>query len=88
MTKNEKHKILFYLNFAEVFFIDDINWVAEVSKPLDAGFMGVPSSMPYNYLREEMIATGVMYRVNRFKDITEKLIHKVDDHLFSTDLWK
>lgn len=78
----------FDLNFDEVIFIDDINRVAEVCKSLATGFIGVPASMPHNYQREEMIATGVKYMVNRFTDITEKLIQKVDDHLFSADLWK
>ncbi|HGY2281764.1 TPA: hypothetical protein ACNVB1_000625 [Citrobacter braakii] len=78
----------FDLNFDEVVFIDDINRVAEVCKSLGAGFIGVPASMPHNYQREEMIATGVKYMVNRFTDITEKLIHRVDDHLFSANLWK
>lgn len=78
----------FNLNFDEVVFIDDINRVAEVCKSLGAGFIGVPASMPHNYQREEMIATGVKYMVNRFTDITKELIHKVDDHLFATDLWK
>ncbi|HAT1685355.1 TPA: hypothetical protein I8Y21_006213, partial [Klebsiella oxytoca] len=78
----------FNLNFDEVVFIDDINRVAEVCKALGAGFIGVPASMPHNFQREEMINTGVKYMVNKFTDITEDLIHEVDERLVSATLWK
>ncbi|HCD2610926.1 TPA: hypothetical protein NBL05_004498, partial [Citrobacter koseri] len=78
----------FNLNFDEVVFIDDINRVAEVCKALGTGFIGVPASMAHNYQREEMVRTGAKYMVNRFTDITDKLIHEVDEHLASSDLWK
>ena len=78
----------FDLNFDEVVFIDDINRVAEVCKALGSGFIGVPASMSHNFQREEMINTGVKYMVNRFTEITEKLIYEVDEHLVSTTLWK
>ncbi|EFO3921992.1 hypothetical protein DMO93_18900 [Escherichia coli] len=78
----------FNLNFDEVVFIDDINRVAEVCKALGTGFIRVPASMAHNYQREEMVRTGVKYMVNRFTDITDKLIHEVDEHLASSDLWK
>lgn len=58
-------KEIFGLDFDEVVFIDDINRVAEVCKSLGAGFIGVPASMPHNYQREEMVATGVRYMVNK-----------------------
>ncbi|OSL74995.1 hypothetical protein EAXG_01528 [Escherichia coli TA054] len=81
-------KEIFYLDFDEVVFIDDINRVAEVCKSLGAGFIGVPASMPHNYQRDEMVATGVKYMVNKFTDINEELIHEADNHLFSADYWK
>lgn len=81
-------KEIFGLDFDEVVFIDDINRVAEVCKSLRSGFIGSSCSMPHNYQREEMVATGVRYMVNKFTDINEELIYEADNHLFSADYWK
>ncbi|MGH4011150.1 MAG: HAD family hydrolase [Pseudonocardiaceae bacterium] len=78
---------IFHYEYNEVLFIDDINRVAEVTKALGAGFIGVPASMPHNFQREQMAETGVRYTVDTVADITVELLRKVDEELKAGTLW-
>jgi beta-phosphoglucomutase-like phosphatase (HAD superfamily) len=78
---------IFGLDFDEVLFIDDINRVAEVTKALGAGFVGVPASMPHNFQREQMAATGVRHVVDTIADIDLDLLRTVDAELAANTLW-
>jgi phosphoglycolate phosphatase-like HAD superfamily hydrolase len=71
----------------EVLFVDDINRVAEVTKVLGAGFIGVPASLPHNFQRAEMEATGVHYTVDDIRHINLELLQKADEELAAGTLW-
>ncbi|MPZ83089.1 MAG: hypothetical protein GEV28_22935 [Actinophytocola sp.] len=79
---------IFGYAFDEVVFIDDINRVAEVSKALGAGFIGVPASMPHNFQRAEMAATGVRYQVDDIRRIDATLLEKIDEELAAGTHWQ
>ncbi|MFI1359891.1 HAD family hydrolase [Streptomyces sp. NPDC020898] len=78
---------IFGYEFDEVVFVDDINRVAEVTKSLGAGFIGVPASLPHNFQRAEMEATGVRYMVDDIRKIDSGLLRKVDEELAAGTLW-
>ncbi|MFI7316752.1 HAD family hydrolase [Streptomyces venezuelae] len=78
---------IFGYDFDEVLFVDDINRVAEVTKVLGAGFLGVPASMPHNFQRAEMEATGVRYTVDDIREIDLELLQKIDQELAAGTLW-
>jgi beta-phosphoglucomutase-like phosphatase (HAD superfamily) len=78
----------FGLDFDEVLFVDDINRVAEVAKALGAGFIGVPASMPHNFQRAEMLATGVRFMVDSTRQIDTELLAKADAELAAGTLWE
>ncbi|MFF6807461.1 HAD family hydrolase [Streptomyces sp. NPDC012616] len=78
---------IFGYEFDEVLFVDDINRVAEVTKCLGSGFIGVPASMPHNFQRAEMETTGVRYMVDDIRQIDAELLAKVDEDLASGALW-
>ncbi|MFH8796984.1 HAD family hydrolase [Streptomyces sp. NPDC017941] len=78
---------IFGYAFDETLFVDDINRVAEVTKALGAGFLGVPASMPHNFQRAEMEATGVRYTVRDIRDIDLELLRKIDQELAAGTLW-
>jgi beta-phosphoglucomutase-like phosphatase (HAD superfamily) len=78
---------VFGYHFGEVLFVDDINRVAEVTKALGAGFIGVPASMPHNFQRAEMARTGVRYTVDDIRQIDLALLEKVDAELAAGTLW-
>lgn len=78
---------VFGYEFDEVLFVDDINRVAEVTKVLGAGFVGVPASLPHNFQRAEMEATGVRYTVDDIRQIDAELLEKVDEELAAGTLW-
>lgn len=79
---------IFGYRFEEVLFLDDINRVAEVTKALGAGFVGVPASLPHNFQRAEMAATGVRYTVDDIRQIDRTLLEKVDEELAAGTLWQ
>ncbi|MBV9823902.1 MAG: hypothetical protein JO144_16860, partial [Actinobacteria bacterium] len=79
---------IFGYRFDEVLFVDDINRVAEVTKALGAGFLGVPASMPHNFQRAEMAATGVRYTVDDIAEIDLALLHRIDADLAAGTLWR
>ncbi|HEY3259077.1 MAG TPA: HAD family hydrolase [Pseudonocardiaceae bacterium] len=79
---------IFGYRYDEVLFVDDINRVAEVTKALGAGFIGVPASMPHNFQRAEMAQTGVRYMVEDIRQIDVPLLEKVDDELAAGTLWQ
>lgn len=78
---------IFGYRFEEVLFVDDINRVAEVTKALGAGFLGVPASMPHNFQRGEMAQTGVRYTVDDIRQIDLALLQQVDQELAAGTLW-
>ncbi|MBV2156641.1 HAD family hydrolase [Kitasatospora sp. SUK 42] len=78
---------IFRYEFDEVLFVDDINRVAEVTKALGAGFVGVPASLPHNFQRAEMEATGVRYSVDDIRGIDLELLEAVDEELAAGTLW-
>ncbi len=78
---------IFGYQFDEVLFVDDINRVAEVTRALGAGFVGVPASMPHNFQRAEMEATGVRYMVDDIRQIDVELLKKVDEEIAAGSLW-
>lgn len=78
---------IFRYQFDEVLFIDDINRVAEVTKALGAGFIGVPASLPHNFQRAEMVETGVRYLVDDIRQIDIPLLAKLDEELAAGTLW-
>ena len=78
---------VFGLRFDETVFVDDINRVAEVCKVLGAGFIGVPASMPHNFQRPEMAATGVWHMVDDIRQIDAALLTEVDRELAAGSLW-
>ncbi|MFD9903155.1 HAD family hydrolase [Streptomyces sp. NPDC059063] len=78
---------IFRYDYDEVLFVDDINRVAEVTKALGAGFLGVPASMPHNFQRAEMEATGVRYTVDDIRQIDLELLGKIDQELAAGTLW-
>jgi phosphoglycolate phosphatase-like HAD superfamily hydrolase len=78
---------IFGHRFDEVLFVDDINRVAEVTKALGAGFVGVPADLPHNFQRAEMAATGVRYTVGDIREIDPALLEKVDAELAAGTLW-
>jgi phosphoglycolate phosphatase-like HAD superfamily hydrolase len=78
---------IFGYQFDEVLFVDDINRVAEVTKALGAGFIGVPASMPHNFQRAEMEQTGVRHMVDDIRQIDVTLLQKVDEELASGTHW-
>jgi beta-phosphoglucomutase-like phosphatase (HAD superfamily) len=77
----------FGYEFDECVFVDDINRVAEVTRRLGAGFIGVPASLPHNFQRAEMVATGVRYMVDDIKQIDMELLRKIDQDLAAGTLW-
>lgn len=77
----------FGYQYDEVVFIDDINRVAEVTRALGAGFIGVPASLPHNYQRPQMHATGVRYLVDDLSQIDADLLQAVDAELAAGTLW-
>lgn len=79
---------VFDFGFDEVLFIDDINRVAEVTKALGAGFLGVPASMPHNFQREEMQETGVSYLVDSIGKIDRGLLEEVDEAMREGRMWQ
>jgi beta-phosphoglucomutase-like phosphatase (HAD superfamily) len=79
---------VFGYRFDEAVFVDDINRVAEVTKALDTGFIGVPASMPHNFQRAEMARTGVRYMVDDIRQIDLALLEKVDKELAAGTLWQ
>jgi len=79
---------IFGYQFDEVLFVDDINRVAEVTRALGAGFLGVPASMPHNFQRAEMAATGVRYTVDDIGDIDLALLRRIDAELAAGTLWQ
>jgi beta-phosphoglucomutase-like phosphatase (HAD superfamily) len=78
---------IFGYRFDETVFIDDINRVAEVTKTLGAGFIGVPAGMPHNFQRAEMVATGVEYTVDDVAEIDVDLLRQVDRRLAEGTFW-
>ncbi|WP_199199493.1 hypothetical protein [Micromonospora sp. RP3T] len=78
---------IFGYEFDEVVFVDDINRVAEVTRALGAGFIGVPASMPHNFQREEMVATGVRHLVDDIRKIDVDLLRTVDQELAAGTHW-
>ncbi len=78
---------IFGYDYDEVLFIDDINRVAEVTKALGAGFIGVPASMPHNFQRKQMAETGVRHTVDSIVDINHDLLHKIDAELLAGTHW-
>jgi beta-phosphoglucomutase-like phosphatase (HAD superfamily) len=78
---------VFGYRFDECLFVDDINRVAEVTARLGAGFVGVPASMPHNFQRAEMAATGVRHLVDDIRQIDAELLHRVDAELAAGTLW-
>ena len=78
---------IFGYEFDEVVFVDDINRVAEVTRALGTGFIGVPASLPHNFQRAEMAATGVRYTVDDIRQIDLGLLQKVDAELAAGTLW-
>lgn len=79
---------IFGYEYDEVLFVDDINRVAEVTKALGAGFVGVPASLPHNFQRAEMAETGVRYAVDDIREIDATLLEKVDEELAAGTLWR
>jgi phosphoglycolate phosphatase-like HAD superfamily hydrolase len=79
---------IFGYRFDEALFVDDINRVAEVTKALGAGFIGVPASMPHNFQRAEMAETGVRYMVDDIRQIDLALLEKADQELAAGTLWQ
>lgn len=79
---------IFGYEFGQVLFVDDINRVAEVTKALGAGFLGVPASMPHNFQREEMLATGVRHMVSDIREIDLDLLRRLDGELAGGRLWE
>lgn len=78
---------IFGYRFNEALFVDDINRVAEVTKALGTGFIGVPASMPHNFQRAEMARTGVRYMVNDIRQIDLTLLEKLDQEIAAGTLW-
>lgn len=78
---------IFGYEFDQVVFVDDINRVAEVTKALGTGFIGIPASLPHNFQRAEMAATGVRYTVDDIRQIDLGLLQKVDAELAAGTLW-
>ncbi|MFB6818409.1 HAD family hydrolase [Streptomyces sp. NPDC056347] len=79
---------IFGYQYDEVLFIDDINRVAEVTKALGAGFIGVPASMPHNFQREQMAETGVRFTVDKLDEIDLPLLLEADRRLAEGTLWE
>ncbi|MFC4146068.1 HAD family hydrolase [Micromonospora mangrovi] len=77
----------FGYRYDEVLFVDDINRVAEVTKALGAGFLGVPASMPHNFQRAEMEQTGVRHMVGDIREIDRALIERLDEELAAGEHW-
>lgn len=77
----------FGYRYDEVLFVDDINRVAEVTKALGAGFLGVPASMPHNHQRAEMARTGVRHTVDDIRGIDRDLIERIDGELAAGTHW-
>jgi phosphoglycolate phosphatase-like HAD superfamily hydrolase len=79
---------IFGYRYDQVLFVDDINRVAEVTKAFDAGFIGVPASMPHNFQREQMVETGVRHMVDKIDQIDLELLRQVDRELRDGTLWR
>jgi phosphoglycolate phosphatase-like HAD superfamily hydrolase len=78
---------IYKVNFNQTLFIDDINRVAEVSKALEAGFIGIPSKASHNFQRQQMEDTGAPYLVNEIGDIDSSLLQTVDEELRKNSHW-
>ncbi|WP_225636973.1 HAD family phosphatase [Streptomyces solaniscabiei] len=78
---------VFGYRYDQVLFVDDINRVAEVTKALGAGFVGVPASMPHNFQRAQMAETGVRHTVGKLDEITLDVLRDVDRRLGDGTLW-
>ncbi|WP_405792599.1 HAD family hydrolase [Streptomyces sp. NBC_01506] len=78
---------IFDYRFDECVFVDDINRVAEVANALDTGFIGVPASMPHNFQRPEMEATGVRHMVDDIRQIDGELLATIDKELVAGTHW-
>lgn len=78
---------IFGYRYNEVLFVDDINRVAEVTKALGSGFIGIPASGPHNFQRAQMTETGVPFMVNDIRDIDNALLSRVDQALASGHFW-
>jgi beta-phosphoglucomutase-like phosphatase (HAD superfamily) len=78
---------IFGYAFDECVFVDDINRVAEVTRSLGTGFIGVPASLPHNFQRAEMVETGVRFMVDDISQIDSELLLSVDEHMAKGTLW-
>jgi beta-phosphoglucomutase-like phosphatase (HAD superfamily) len=78
---------VFGYDYDQCVFVDDINRVAEVSKALGAGFIGVPASMPHNFQRPAMADTGVRHLVGDIREIGPELLARVDEELAAGTHW-
>lgn len=70
-------KQFYNLEYSEVLFIDDVNKVAEEAKKYDIPFIGVPTKHTWGFQEQQMIETGVKYRVNGIQDITLDYLNTV-----------
>ncbi|MEU0531442.1 hypothetical protein [Amycolatopsis tolypomycina] len=78
---------IFGYDYDEVVFVDDINRVAETTKALGAGFIGIPASMPHNFQRAQMTETGVRYQLDKIDAVDLPLLREVDRRLADGTLW-
>lgn len=78
---------IYKLQFNEVLFIDDVNFVAQHAKSYGVPFIGIPSSEPWSWQRREMEDTGVKYILESVSQIDRDLLERIDAEAAAGTIW-
>jgi phosphoglycolate phosphatase-like HAD superfamily hydrolase len=81
-------KDIYQLDYNQALFIDDVNTFAEAAKANNVPFIGIPSSFPWGFQKQDMISTKVEYILNSVKEIDLVLLEKIDEEISAGTLWK
>lgn len=72
----------------QALFVDDVNYVAEYARDLGVPFIGVPSSAPWSWQRQDMEATGVPFIVSSVAQIDGTMLAEADKLAASGAFWR
>jgi phosphoglycolate phosphatase-like HAD superfamily hydrolase len=81
-------KDMYGLEYSQILFIDDVNFVAEVAKMNNVPFIGIPSNFPWGFQKQDMIKTNVKYLLNSIREINLELLERIDFESFMGTIWK
>lgn len=81
-------KDIYGLEYNQVLFIDDVNFVAECAKANNVPFIGIPSHFPWGFQRQDMIKTKVKYLLNSIKEVNADLLERIDYEASVGIIWR